>query len=167
MNQFFHNLLGIGLEPGDLSISQVSARAFVVFTAALVMVRLGDKRFLSRKTAFDAVLGFILASMLARAINGSAPLIPTLVGGLGIVLLHRALAWLSARWHGFGGLIKGHPDIVVQNGRLNEQALKANDLSERDLMEDLRLNGGLDNLSNVALAQIERNGDISVVRRES
>ena len=34
------------------------------------MVRLGDKRFLSKKTAFDAILGFILASMLARAVNG-------------------------------------------------------------------------------------------------
>src|SRR5262245_12368099 len=36
------------------------------------MIRCGDRRFLSQKSAFDAVLGFILPSMLARAVNGTA-----------------------------------------------------------------------------------------------
>ncbi len=44
-----------------------------MFAAALVMVRSGDKRFFARKSAFDVILGFMLASVLSRAINGSAP----------------------------------------------------------------------------------------------
>ncbi len=46
--------------------------------AALVMIRLGTKRSLAEKTAFDAVLLIVLASILARAVNGSAAFFPTL-----------------------------------------------------------------------------------------
>jgi hypothetical protein len=66
--EYLNMLLGIGAEARDLNSLQVSLRAIVVFLSAIAMVRLGDKRFLSRKTAFDAVVGFVLASTLARAV---------------------------------------------------------------------------------------------------
>ena len=69
---FFGPLLGLGSEPKDLTFFQISLRGVIVFLATLIMVRLGHKRSLSRKTAFDAVLIVILASMISRAINGSA-----------------------------------------------------------------------------------------------
>jgi hypothetical protein len=59
-------LLGLGREAGALTFLQISLRGIVVLVATRVIVRCGDRRFLSQKTAFDAVLGFILASMLAR-----------------------------------------------------------------------------------------------------
>jgi uncharacterized membrane protein YcaP (DUF421 family) len=147
-------LLGLGREAGALTFFQISLRGVVVFVAALVIVRCGDRRFLSQKTAFDAVLGFILASMLARAVNGTAALFPTL--GAGLVLV---LAYWSRRSHTFGVLIKGRSDIIVREGALDEGAARRNRLSEHDVLEDLRLNG--------LLAVLERNGHISVVRRES
>jgi len=64
--------LGLGRDATALTFAQISLRGVIVFAAALVIVRCGDRRFLSQKTAFDAVLGFILASMLARAVNGTA-----------------------------------------------------------------------------------------------
>ena len=50
-----------------------------------------------RISAFDYVLGIILASMLARAINGSAPFFGTIFLGFYFVLLHRVLAGLGHR----------------------------------------------------------------------
>jgi uncharacterized membrane protein YcaP (DUF421 family) len=73
-------LLRLGSDAAGLTFLQISLRGVVVFVAALVIVRCGDRRFLSQKTAFDAVLGFILASMLARAVNGTAAFFPTLGG---------------------------------------------------------------------------------------
>src|SRR6476659_75866 len=95
-------LLGLGREAGALTFFQISLRGVVVFVAALAIVRCGDRRFLSQKTAFDAVLGFILASMLARAVNGNAAFIPTLGGGFVLVMLHRVLASWARRSHRFG-----------------------------------------------------------------
>jgi hypothetical protein len=70
-SQLLHTLPGIGTEPKELTFLQVSVRGAIVFLAALIMVRLGSKRSLAEKTAFDAVLIVIIGSMLARAINGS------------------------------------------------------------------------------------------------
>jgi uncharacterized membrane protein YcaP (DUF421 family) len=158
-------LLGLGVQAADLTFLQVALRGIVVFVAALVIVRCGDRRFLSQKTAFDAVLGFVLASMLARAVNGTASFFPTLGGGFVLVLLHRLLAYWSRRSHAFGVLIKGRSDIIVQDGTLDEAIARRNCLSEHDILEDLRLNGNVADMRDVSLAVFERNGHVSVVRR--
>jgi len=53
---FFETLLGLSVEPKNLTFVQISLRGVIVFIAALAMVRLGHKRSLSHKTPFDAVL---------------------------------------------------------------------------------------------------------------
>ena len=162
---YLEALLGLGREAGGLTFLQISLRGVIVFAATLVIVRCGDRRFLSQKTAFDAVLGFILASMLARAVNGTAAFFPTLGSGFVLVLLHRMLASWSRRSHAVGLLIKGRSDVIVRDGALDEAAARRNRLSEHDLLEDLRLNGNVADIRDVGLGVLERNGHVSVVRR--
>src|SRR5437867_10903419 len=110
MNAFwnsFDTLLGLSVEPKDLTFVQISLRGIIVFLATLIMIRLGHKRSLARKTAFDAVLIVILASVLSRAINGSAAFFATIGGGVVIVLVHRMFAFIAYHSHWFGCLIKG------------------------------------------------------------
>src|SRR5262245_34751200 len=109
--------LGLGLQAQDLTFVHISLRGIVVFIVSLAMVRLADKRFMAKLSAFDAILGFMLASMLARTINGSAPFFPTLGGGFVMVALHRALNTLSFRWGRFGDLIKGCEVVLAENGK--------------------------------------------------
>ena len=165
VNASLDALLGLGHEAVSLTFLQIGLRGMIVFVAALVIVRCGDRRFLSQKTAFDVVLGFILASMLARAVNGTAALFPTLGGGFVLVVLHRVLAYWSRRSHALGLVIKGRSDVIVRDGALDEAAAHRNRLSEHDVLEDLRLNGNVAEIRDVLLAVLERNGHISVVRR--
>jgi uncharacterized membrane protein YcaP (DUF421 family) len=159
------SLLGLGRDAAHLTFLQISLRGLVVFAAALIIVRGGDRRFLTHKTAFDAVLGFILASMLARAVNGTSAFFPTIGGSFVLVVLHRILAYWSQRSHRFGLLIKGRSDVVIRDGMLDEAAAQRNRLSEHDVLEDLRLNGNVAAIRDVSLAVLERNGQVSVVRR--
>jgi uncharacterized membrane protein YcaP (DUF421 family) len=92
MNAFgnsFQTLLGLGVDPRNLTFVQISLRGIIVFLVTLATVRLGHKRSLSRKTQFDAVLLVIFAAVLSRAINGSAAFFATLGGGVVLVVLHR------------------------------------------------------------------------------
>src|SRR5881275_2627924 len=122
----FDTLLGLGLEPKQLTFLQCSVRGVIVFAATLIMVRLSSKRSLAEKTAFDAVLIVIIASVLARAINGSAAFFPTIGTGFVLVILHRLLGAAAYYSHGFGILIKGNPSILVQNGRLERKNMRRN-----------------------------------------
>src|SRR5438132_130368 len=150
MNAFWNfvgPLLGLGARPEELTFVQISLRGVIVFVATLIMVRLGHKRSLSRKTAFDAVLLVILASVLSRAINGSAAFFATLGGGVILVLLHRLLAFVAYHSHWFGCLIKGEAEVIVENGEPILPIMRRNHVSIHDLEEDLRLEARTEDLS--------------------
>src|SRR5438270_11043686 len=121
MNAFWNGLsavLGLGVEPKDLTFFQISVRGIIVLVATLVMLRLGHKRSLARKTAFDSVLLVILASVLSRAINGSAAFFATIGGGFIIVLLLGMLASAAYYSHSLGLLLNGAPEVIVENGNM-------------------------------------------------
>ena len=157
------DLLGLHVPPKDLDLLQVCLRGVIVFIVTLVMVRVADKRFLAKMAPFDVILSFILASMIARAVNGSAPFFPTLAAGFVLVLLHRLLAVLAFHWSTFGRWIKGEPDLLVKDGQPQSQVLRRYGITETDLLEELRLNGNLETLQQVKKAMIERNGHVSVI----
>jgi uncharacterized membrane protein YcaP (DUF421 family) len=163
-SQFIEALLGLGAEPKELTFLQVSIRGVIVFIATLVMARLSSKRSLTEKTAFDAVLIVIIASVLARAINSSAPFFPTLGVGFILVFLHRLLSVAAYYSHGFGILIKGKPVVLVENGKLQRKNMRLNHISEHDLEEDMRLDAATEDLSKIRIARVERSGDISFIK---
>jgi uncharacterized membrane protein YcaP (DUF421 family) len=162
---FIGPLLGLGLEPKDLTFVQISLRGIIVFLATLIMIRIGHKRSLARKTAFDAVLIVILASVLSRAINGSAAFFATLGGSLVIVLVHRLLAFAAYYSHSFGVLIKGQPDLIIENGDVIPAAMRRNHVSRHDIEEDLRLAARKEDLRDIRVGYVERSGDISFIEQ--
>ena len=156
-------LLGLDLQPKDLSFVQISLRGIIVFIVSLAMVRVANKRFLSKMTAFDAILGFILASMLARAVNGSAAFFATLGAGFVLVGVHRLIARVAYRSELFGKLVKGNAEAIVKEGKLNRKTMAKARISEKDLLEEARLNGQVMKVDDIQLATLERNGEVSIV----
>ena len=165
-SQLLQTLLGLGVEPKQLTFLQVSVRGIVVFIAVLLMVRLSSKRSLAERTAFDAVLVVIIGSMLARVINGSEAFFQTLVAGFVLVLLHRLFGLAAYYSHTFGILLKGQPALLVQNGTIQRKNMFWNHISKHDLEEDMRLEAKTEDLSKIEVARLERSGDISFIKAE-
>ena len=163
LDLWLHDLLGLAVTPDRLTFVQMSLRAIVVFGATLAMIRLSHRRFLARLSAFDAIVGFILASTLARAVNGTAAFGPTLGCGFVIIAVHRVLAALAFRVPRVGLWIKGRPDAIVRRGAPAPDRMRAHGISQDDLLEEARLNACIDRLSDIELATLERNGQVSVV----
>jgi len=156
-------ILGLGIEPKDLSFIQISIRGIIVFVISLLMVRLSNRRFLSKMSAFDAILGFILASMLARAVNGSASFFPTLGAGFVLVGFHGLIAHLAFWSDGFGNLIKGKAEAIAKDGQLDKKTMARAGISEKDLLEEARLNGQISKVEEIQLAILERSGQVSII----
>jgi uncharacterized membrane protein YcaP (DUF421 family) len=165
MVEFLDTLLGIGSD--SLTWWQMAVRAIVVFIAALLIMRIGNKRIFGKHTAFDIVLGIIYGSVLSRAITGNSPFWPTLAAALTLVLLHRFFAFLAYNTSGFfGPFIKGSPVCLIKDGKVQEDELKKHSLTENDLHEALRI-GGVTDAKDVAYGCLERSGDISIVKKDS
>jgi uncharacterized membrane protein YcaP (DUF421 family) len=107
----------------------------------------------------------ILASVLARAINGSSDSLPTIGGGFAMVAFHRLLAWIAFYSHGFGNLIKGADEILIRDGELVHRKLRNNHITRHDLEEDLRLALHAEDLARIRSARLERSGDISFIEK--
>jgi uncharacterized membrane protein YcaP (DUF421 family) len=160
-------LLGLGVDPKDLAFAQIALRGAIVLVFTLAIIRLGDRRSLSKKSAFDAALLIILASVLARAINGSAPFFATLGGSAVIVGLHRAISYFSVRSSAFRRLIKGPAPVLIQDGAYQRKAMKRSHLRVEDIHEDLRLNASTDRVKEIACARLESSGDISFIKKKA
>jgi uncharacterized membrane protein YcaP (DUF421 family) len=164
MIEVWNEALGAGLEAKDLTILQMAARAAVIYLATLAVVRLAKTRFLGRASAFDVVVGIIIGSIASRAITGNAPMAPSMAACLVIVLLHWLLSAAAVRSHRFGELIKGSSKMLVQDGRVDESAMRSAHMTQRDLEEALRQQGLADHRE-VAEARLERDGSLSVIKR--
>jgi len=157
--------LGLGAAPETLTFLQISIRGIIVFISTLIMVRMSARRSLARRNVFDSIFLVILASVLARAVNGSSDLLPTIGGGFVMVGFHRFLAWVAYYSHGFGNLIKGADEPLIHNGELVRRQLRCNHITRHDLEEDLRLALHAEDLAAVKDARLERSGAISFIRK--
>jgi len=165
MDQLAQSIFAAGAPARDVSFLQLCARGALVFFATLLLLRLGSRRFLAQRNSLDVVLAFILGTMLSRVITDPMPIAGILGVALLLVLLHRLLASVAARSHAVGRWIKGEPVVLVADGRVENPALRRSCVSLHDLDEDLRLTANLERVEDVREARLERNGEISVVRR--
>lgn len=168
MHQLWEGLSwALGLDtvsPRDYNLLQSCLRALVVYVAGMAVLRIGEHRSVRRGGIFDVVLAFILGSVLSRAINGTATLLPTVGVTVVLVGLHRLIAAAAFHSHGFGSLVKGDASLLVEDGEVRSQTMRRYSISQRDLEEGLHLHE-MSDVGQVREAWIERNGDISAVPR--
>jgi uncharacterized membrane protein YcaP (DUF421 family) len=157
-------LLGLSLRPQQLDIWQIGLRAIIVYLAMIVFVRFGKKRFLSRATAFDAILMIVIGSTGARAITGNAPFFETLAAVWVLIAMHWVISYITRSSPKIGALVKGSATVLVRNGKVDKDALMGAHMSPDDLEEDLR-EEGVDSPAKVKEARLERSGKLSVIEK--
>jgi uncharacterized membrane protein YcaP (DUF421 family) len=168
MNELIQGLetaIGLHADPKDFTLLQVALRSIVTYGVGLVILRLGRNRFLARESAFDVLLAFILGSVLSRAINGTSPFLLSLAASALLVAVHQVLAWMTFHSQRFERLLDGTPAPVVRDGKVIEETIRQRLLSEPNIIEALRLKTHRGDLSEIAEACVEVNGEISFIPR--
>ncbi|HKW94702.1 MAG TPA: YetF domain-containing protein [Methylomirabilota bacterium] len=151
------------MEPCVVSGRRPRARS----QTGVLLVRIGDQRFLGKNAAFDVIFGVILGSVLGRAIAPPISIVGALVAGAVLVGLHWVFAVAAFRRDWFGRLIKGDSHLLVQHGSIRWNAMRRHHISEKDLVCALRTNAAMTDPGGVGLAYLERSGDVSVIRAAS
>lgn len=152
-----------GIESKELSYLQVVARSIVIYIIGIALVRLGNKRFVGKMTAFDIIIAIIIGSLLSRAITNTDMFLTVLPACLMLILMHRLFSYIASFSDRFGDLIKGNERVVVENGEILWKAMRKSHLSEQDLLQTLRLNTNTADVKKIKVARLERNGDISFI----
>jgi uncharacterized membrane protein YcaP (DUF421 family) len=159
----FQLLLGIGRDVGDMAASQIALRTILVYAFTLAIVRLGSKRFLSKATAFDVIVGIMLGSIMSSAVTGSALFFQTMLMGGTLVGMHWLFAALAFRFDWFDSLVKGNSILLIEDGKILRDGMRQAGLSDHDLKQALRMQDNHTDPTNIRLAYLERSGNISLI----
>jgi uncharacterized membrane protein YcaP (DUF421 family) len=163
--ELLQQLLGIGVD--SLEWYQAILRSVIVYAAALAMVRIGEKRFLGKNTAFDVILGIILGSVVSRAVNSTDTILPTLLAGFALVGLHWLMAVISFKSDSVGSVFKGNARQLVSEGEILWDAMEKSHITQKDLIGQIRSESSTEDLKSIQKAYLERSGEISVIPARS
>lgn len=149
----------------DLNALQMSCRGIVVLLLSLLLVRISGRRSFGLHTPLDNIVTILLGAVLSRAVVGASPFVPVMIASLVIVLFHRFLGWIIARHPGLGKFVEGSKILLFENGRFNHKKMSRTQVCEEDVMQGVRESALTDDMSKIDRVYIERNGQISAVKK--
>lgn len=152
-------------EGKDLSAVQMSCRGIVVFVIALVLIRISGRRSFGIRTALDNIISISLGAILSRAVVGASDFVPVIVTCFVIVLIHRLFGWFIANSKRFGRLMEGDKILLYDNGKFIDANLKKALVCKEDIMQGVRKSALTEDLNLVDKVYIERNGEISAIKK--
>jgi uncharacterized membrane protein YcaP (DUF421 family) len=138
-----------------------AARAAAVYVFMLVVIRALGKRTVGNFSAFDLLVALMLGEIVDEIIYGDVRFIQGAVAIVAIGALAYTDAWLS--YAGMQNVLEGKPTVVVRDGEYDRKGMRAERMTEQDVLGHLRAEGILD-MREVHLAVVENDGSLSVLK---
>jgi uncharacterized membrane protein YcaP (DUF421 family) len=146
-------------------LASVALRTAIVYIVLVVYFRLAGTREAGQLSTLDLVVLLIIANAVQNAMVGeNTSLAAGLLAAAIILGLDRGLNWLAGRSTQLRDAIEGDPILVVEDGHVRPDALRAAGFTEPELGIVLRQSGLL-RTSEALAVYLERNGQLSVIPR--
>lgn len=143
---------------------EIVGRTTAVYLIVLIGIRLTGKREVGQMTPFDLTLLLLLSNSVQNAMTGPDT---SLMGGAAAALMLLLLNYLFAEVSGlnrrFRAFIEGSPTLLIHNGNLVTAHCAKEHISLDQIHRALREHG-VENIHDVALAVLEVDGSISVLK---
>jgi uncharacterized membrane protein YcaP (DUF421 family) len=143
----------------------IAVRSIAMYLGLLIALRAFGKREVGQFTLFDLVLVLLVANAIQPAMTGP----DTSLGGGFVILValfgvNVVIAWLRGRSPLIENLTEAQPTIIARNGRWLHKPLRREGISRDELAMVLREHS-LDTVRKVALAVLEPDGTISILKQ--
>jgi uncharacterized membrane protein YcaP (DUF421 family) len=139
-------------------------RTTAIYVVVLLGIRLTGKREVGQMTPFDLTLLLLLSNSVQNAMTGpDTSLIGGIVAAVVLLLLNYFLAEASGLNRHFRRFIQGSPSLLIHNGELIAAHTAKEHVSTDEIERALREHG-VSSIKDVALAVLEVDGSISVLK---
>jgi uncharacterized membrane protein YcaP (DUF421 family) len=139
-------------------------RAFVVYLAVLILLRISGKKQIGQMGATELVSLLLISNAVQNSMNGGDN---SLVGGLilavVLIVMSSTISLLTFRSRRFSLLLEGSPTLLVHKGQLLAKNLARERLTAGDLRTLLRKQG-IHEIHPDLTAVLEADGSLSVTR---
>ena len=136
----------------------------LAYAALIVLLRVSGKRTLAKLNAFDLIVTVALGSTLASVLlSKTVPLAEGVTGMLVLVGLQYVVAWAAVRSKTVSNLVKSEPTLVLRDGSFLESAMRAQRLTQGEVLAALR-GAGVGEKEGAAAVILENDGSLSVIK---
>ncbi|EIJ79004.1 hypothetical protein PB1_15639 [Bacillus methanolicus PB1] len=141
-------------------------RTLFLYGLILVIFRLMGKREIGELSILDLVVNIMVAELAVVAIeNTEDPLIHTVLPMGLLMIVQFVLALLSLKSKKFRDIVDGRPTVIINRGKIDEEAMRKQRYNFDDLMLQLR-EKQIKNIADVEFAILEPSGNLSVFERK-
>ena len=138
-------------------------RTVIIYIFIIAAIRIMGKRQLGELQPAELVVTLLISDLAAVPMQESGmPLLDGVIPILVLVAMELLFSGLVLKVPFFYRLISGRPMVVIDNGKLDQQALKRMRVTIGDLVESLREQNVFD-IEQIQYAIAETNGKISVL----
>jgi uncharacterized membrane protein YcaP (DUF421 family) len=137
-------------------------RVCLVYAVLLLIFRVIGKRELSRLSPFELVTLMLVPEVLSNAIQAEGSVLEALTGLCMLFVLVLATSTLAHRFEGFEKVVEARSTLLIDHGRILEDALNAERIVPDELISEMRKNG-IASVSEVRWAVLESGGSITFV----
>jgi len=139
-------------------------RAVSVYAILLIIFRISGKRSLAQITSFDLVLTLIISEAIQQAlVDTDNSMTNAIILVITLVATDIGLSLAKQRWSSFERLVEGTPVILLEEGRVHEDRMRAERVGLEEILGAARHSHGLERLDQIKYAVVEQNGHITVV----
>jgi uncharacterized membrane protein YcaP (DUF421 family) len=163
----FTNLFHVGPDAQTtVSILEKILRPVLVYLFLVVGLRLAGRRELAQLNAFDLVVLLTISNTVQNAIIGSDnSLTGGLIGATTLLVFNYMVVRFVFGHPRIERLLEGDPKYLVQRGKLVEDQLRAEGVTQAEL-ESAARRQGFGSLAEVDRALLEANGGITFIARK-
>jgi uncharacterized membrane protein YcaP (DUF421 family) len=152
-----------GLLTPEIAVVEKIFRAAAIYGFLLLAFRLTGKRQIGQLTPFDLVVLLVISNIVQNAMIGNDnSLGGGLIGATTILVLNWGVVEVTFRFKRVRRLLEARPTVLIHDGRILHDRLKAERITMDDLEAALR-RGGIADPARVRFAVLEESGGISVV----
>ena len=143
-------------------LGEVALRSLYTFVLVFLFLKITGRRGVRQMSLFEVLIILTLGSAAGDvAFYDDVPMLPVLIVFVSLGLLYRLVMWLMAHSEKLEDLLEGKPILVVEEGELAWEKLRAENMTEFEFFMELRINS-IEHLGQVKRAILETNGQISV-----
>jgi uncharacterized membrane protein YcaP (DUF421 family) len=131
-----------------------------------IVVRVLTRRPGAQLTLFEFVLVFLVGGVIILSTVGNDRSVTNCTCAvIAVALMHRLVSSLKLKYPRFGEWLDGTPLVLVKRGEWQAEVMRGMRLDPEDVMASARLNG-LRKFEEIEYAVLERNGGISIIKKE-
>lgn len=140
-------------------------RTIILYILVLITMRLMGKREIGQLQPFELAIAIMIADLASIPMSDTGiPIFNGIIPILGLLIMQMLISFINMKSIFIRSIISGKPAILIYRGKIDQKALRKENITLNELQERLR-QAGTFTIGDVEYAILETSGQLTVIEK--